>query len=50
MKWKGFRPAYMIRQELHLTIWQRIKRVFFISTLFLFYILWIIFLDITVTP
>ena len=25
MKWKGFRPAYMIRQELHLTIWQRIR-------------------------
>ena len=28
MKWKGFRPAYIIRQELHLTVWQRIKRVF----------------------
>ena len=27
-EWKGFRPAYMIRQELHLTVWQRIKRVF----------------------
>ena len=36
MKWKGFRPSYVIRQELHLTMWQRIKRVFFVGTLFYF--------------
>ena len=35
MKWKGFRPAYMIRQELHLTMWQRIKRVFLYALFFL---------------